>query len=103
MKTNIGYIPVILILAITLSSMFFISCDKDNPTEPKKKETIKVGDTIDKVREVYGDPDLSMSYYYEDNGRSISGYLFKYSNPDLTFYFDDSSPRKVIRIVGNQG
>jgi hypothetical protein len=78
-------------------------CSNNDNTPTAPQVIIKVGDSIEDVIEVYGDSYTSMSYYYQENGHSISGFILTYSNPDLTFYFDDSSPRKVIRIVGNQG
>jgi hypothetical protein len=101
---KLKHIFVILVVMVFVSTFIF-SCSKSDssPTAPKQKEVIEIGDTINKVIEVYGDDYMSMNYYYESNGRAISGYMLIYSDPDITFYFDDSSPRKVIRIVGNQG
>lgn len=95
----------ILFYLMLLSAVSFVTgCDKDEEQEKIVEKTIiKIGDTIDKVKEVYGDADVIGNFFLEEGGQTIQGHMWWYMDLELKFIFDESSPRLVIYIDGVQG
>ena len=94
----------LLLFLLSVLSILNSGCsDSDSSiTAVEQKEIIEIGDTLPHVLEVYGEPSHSFYYIFEKNRFSGPGYIFIYDKFELTFYFDDSSPRKVFYIHGDQ-
>ena len=75
--------------------LVIVNCS--DPTDPEQCETIRIGDTIDRVTQVFGDDFIFLSGVF--NGEPFASGT--YSDPDVTFNFDESSPRLVTGIQGN--
>ncbi|MGH1362612.1 MAG: hypothetical protein ACRBF0_03585 [Calditrichia bacterium] len=87
-----------------------VSCGRDvagpEPVITKAIPEIKIGSTINEVRQVYGTPDLEGYDYhdlgqFDDNGIIRFDYAMHYDAQNLTFWLDKSWPRLVTHIDGS--